>query len=180
MNLTVPLYISLAICLAGIVFKVIRWHSRCIGTVAAEYSTSQRFLSSIKGILVSLLNPLKLLIIVKTKILDVIFQLRILRESKIRWIMHMLIFAGFILLLFMHALGSVIMERVADEYYSTINPYFFLRNLFGLMVYAGIIIAIVRRIKTRRIFTNSMDVYAIIIVTVIMCSGVALEALKIT
>ena len=180
MNLTVPLYISLAICLAGIVFKIIRWHSLCIGTAAAEYSTSQRLLSSIKGILVSLLNPLKLIVIIKSKILNVIFQLRILKESKMRWIMHMLIFIGFILLLVMHALGSVIMEHVADDYYSTVNPYFFLRNLFGLMVYAGIIIAIVRRIKTRRIFTNCMDIYAIIIVTVIICSGVALEGLKIT
>ena len=180
MPLTVPLCISLAICLSGIIFKIIRWHSRCIGTAAKEYSTFQRLVSSVKGVSASLLNPLKLITITKTKILDVVFQVRIFKESKVRWIMHMLIFTGFILLLIMHALGSIIMEQVADDYYSTVNPYFFLRNLFGLMVYIGIIIAVVRRIKRRRMLTNSIDVYAIIIVTVIICSGVALEGLKIT
>ena len=180
MNLTVPFYISLAICLAGIVFKVIRWHSRCIGPDAEEYSTSQRLLSSTVGVLATIFNPLKLFIIIRTKILDVVFQLRVLRESRIRWIMHMLIFVAFILLLVMHAFGSVIMERLTDDYCSTVNPYFFLRNLLGLMVYAGIIAAVVRRIKKRHIFTNYMDVYAIILATAIICSGVALEGLKIT
>ena len=57
----------------------------------------------------------------------------------------------------------------------------FLRNLFGLMVFVGIAIAIYRRVKyrTMRRTTAGMDKYVIILLAIVMVSGVFLEASKI-
>ncbi|MGD9005896.1 MAG: 4Fe-4S dicluster domain-containing protein, partial [Desulfobacterales bacterium] len=98
------------------------------------------------------------------------------------WLAHMLIFYGFMLLLLMHALESVISEAIFEEYYSTVNPFFFLRDFFGTMVIAGVILAAVRRYlaKPRRMRSGGMDHYAIMIVAAIMLSGIALVGLKIT
>jgi heterodisulfide reductase subunit C/nitrate reductase gamma subunit len=82
----------------------------------------------------------------------------------------------------MHALDSFITTSLFKEYYSTLNPFLFLRDFFGIMVLAGLMIAVYRRfiLKVPRLKSNSMDLYAIIILAVIMFSGVLLEGAKIT
>jgi heterodisulfide reductase subunit C len=87
-----------------------------------------------------------------------------------------------VLLVFMHALESFISEPLFADYYSTVNPFMFLRDLFGFMVILGIAIAVFRRfiLKVHRLSTNVMDYYAIAIVAVILVSGVFLEGLQIT
>jgi len=96
--------------------------------------------------------------------------------------MHMLIYAGFMLLLLMHALEKIITESVFAEYYSTLNPFFFLRDFFGAMVFLGLGIAVYRRVilKVPRLKTDAMDIYTIVILAVIMVSGFLLEGTKIT
>jgi len=94
----------------------------------------------------------------------------------------MLIFYGFMLLLLMHALDSVITAAWFDDYYATVNPFFFLRDLFGAMVLVGVALAVFRRYlsKTPRLRTGGRDHYAIIILAVIMLSGIGLIGLKTT
>jgi heterodisulfide reductase subunit C len=94
--------------------------------------------------------------------------------------MHILIYSGFTLLLLMHALDKLITVKLFDSYYPTINPFMFLRDFFGILVIIGIIIALYRRfiLKLPRLKTNAMDLYAIIIVAVIILSGICLEATK--
>jgi heterodisulfide reductase subunit C/nitrate reductase gamma subunit len=94
--------------------------------------------------------------------------------------MHIFIYGGFMLLLLMHALDKTITIAIWKNYYSTINPFMFLRDLFGALVIVGVIIAIYRRfiLKVPRMFTNAMDIYTILIVAVIMLSGIFLEATK--
>jgi len=123
----------------------------------------------------------KILTLVRVFVLDVVLQIRVLREDFLRWLMHMCIWGGFMLLLLMHALESLITSRLFPNYYSTINPFMFLRDLFGAMVILGILIAVYRRfiLKVPRLITNAMDHYAIVIVAVIMISGVILEGAKI-
>jgi heterodisulfide reductase subunit C len=122
------------------------------------------------------------LLLIKAFILDVVFQRRALKEDFLRWIMHMLLYGGFMLLLLMHALENFISAKLFSDYHSTVNPYMFLRDLFGFMVLVGIGIAIFRRliIKVPRLKTSGMDVYAILIVVVIIFSGISLEGVKIT
>ncbi len=94
--------------------------------------------------------------------------------------MHLCIYGGFMLLLLMHALDKYITVALFNNYYPTINPFMFLRNLFGVFVILGVAIAIYRRfiLKVPRLITNAMDIYTIIIVAVIMLSGIFLEATK--
>jgi heterodisulfide reductase subunit C len=82
----------------------------------------------------------------------------------------------------MHALDKFITTPLFTDYYSTINPFLFLRNMFAAMVITGIILAVYRRffVKTPRLFTNAMDKYTIVILAVIMISGMLLEGVKIT
>ena len=169
------LYASLIIFFLGLIYKISRWFSRRIGVLADDVTTRDRVLSAVKGIL-SIIFSKKILILLRVFILDVILQMRILRENFLRWLMHMFIYAGFMLLLLMHALGALISENIFTDYYSTINPFFFLRNFFGVMVIFGLGIAVYRRLilKVPRLSTNAMDRYAIIILSVVMISGVFL------
>ena len=179
MFLKVSLYISLVIFLIALIYKVSTWFRYKIGIGAEEISTSTRFFSAIKGIL-STLFSVKILTLLKVFVLDVLLQFRILREDFLRWVMHIFIYGGFMLLLLMHALDKTITIAIWKNYYSTINPFMFLRDLFGALVIVGVIIAIYRRfiLKVPRMFTNAMDIYTILIVAIIMLSGIFLEASK--
>ena len=119
--------------------------------------------------------------LIKVLILDVILQRRILKEDALRWVMHMLIFVGFMLLLFIHGFESWTSTHLFEDYSSTAHPFLFLRNLFGLMVFAGVAIAVYRRriLKIPRLYSNAMDRYAIMIVAGIMLTGFFLEGAKI-
>jgi len=181
MVFSVLLYVSLVIFILGLIYKVSTWFSRKVGISARDIKTSERVVSAVKGI-TGVLFSSKILVLIRVFILDGILQLRILREDGLRWLMHILIYGGFMLLLLMHALDSVFTSSVFSDYYSTVNPFFFLRDLFGVMVVAGILIAVYRRfvMKVPRPKTNAMDYYAIIILGAIMVSGVLLEGVKIT
>ncbi len=173
-------YTSLAVFLFGLIYKITRWFTKNIGILGKNINNFQRVLSAVTGIIGVICSP-KILTLLKAFLLDVLLQRRILKEDLARWLAHMLIFYGFILLLLMHALQSVVSEGLFSDYYPTVNPFFFLRDFFGAMVLAGVILAALRRyiFRPRRLRTNRMDHYAIAIVAVIMLSGIALEGLKI-
>jgi len=175
------LYLSLAISVLGLIYKISTWFSRKIGIGAKDFTTSERVSAAVKGI-TGVIFSAKILTLIKVFILDVVLQARIFKEDFTRWLMHMLIFGGFMLLLLMHALEKHISEAIFAEYYSTLNPFFFFRDVFGLMVLIGVGIAICRRfvLKVPRLRTKGVDHYAIIILAVIMLSGLFLEATKIT
>lgn len=177
----IALYVSLAIFGIGMIYKISNWFRRSIGINPSDITISKRVSAAVKGILGTVFSG-KIFILIKVFFVDVILQVRILREDFLRWLMHMLIYGGFMLLLLMHALDGFITEALFSEYASTLNPFMFLRDLFGFMVIVGIGIAIYRRIvmKVPRLKTNPMDSYAIIILAIIMLSGIFLEATKIT
>jgi heterodisulfide reductase subunit C len=175
------LYLSLTIFFIGLVYRVWTWFRIRIGPEAADFSVSDRAAASVKAIFATLFSS-RFFVILKVLVVDVILQIRFLREDFLRWFMHMLIFIGFMLLLLMHALDNFISEPLFTDYYSTINPFMFLRNFFGAMVVLGVAIAVYRRVtlKGLRIITKATDIYAISILAVIMISGVFLEGAKIS
>ncbi len=177
----ITLYVCLVISGIGFIYKIFTWFHRGIGIKAANITTSARILSAVKGILKTVFSA-RILTLIKVFILDVLFQARILREDFLRWLMHMFIFWGFMLLLLMHAMDGIITQPLFPEYASTLNPFMFLRDCFGFLIIIGIGIAIYRRfiLKVPRLKTNGMDHYAIIILAIIMISGIFLEGLKIT
>ena len=172
---------SLIIFFLGLIYKFSNWFIKNFGDAGPTFSPSQRLKSAVKG-MVGVFFSAKLLMVLKAILFDVLLQSRVFKEDVTRWLAHMLIFYGFMLLLLMHALESVITEALFSDYYSTLNPFFFLRDLFGAMVLVGVVIAVFRRyiLKKQRLRTGLPDHYAIVILAVIMFSGIGLEGLKIS
>jgi len=176
----ISLYISLAIFIIGLIYKICRWLSRKTTLEAKDIPASKRLSSAIKGIVVTIFS-LKILTLIKVFFLDIIIQRKVLQEDSFRWLTHIFIYVAFILLLLMHALDKFITSALFSSYSATLNPFLFLRDLFGALVIIGICMAIYRRfiLKPTRIKTNPMDTYAIIILAIIMLSGILLEGAKI-
>ncbi len=180
MFFTVTLYISLIIFGLGLIYKISTWFRYKVGEQARVITTAERVSATLKGFVLVLFSP-KLLTLLKVFVLDVLFQIRIIRENPLRWFMHMCIYGGFMLLLLMHALDRFIAAPLFPDYAATLNPFLFLRNLFFVVVIVGLAISLYRRfvLKVSRLSTDVMDHYAIIILAVIMVSGISLEGTKI-
>ena len=180
MFFTVTLYTSLIIFGLGLIYKISTWFRYKVGEQAREITPAQRASAAFKGI-ISTLFSLKILTLLKVFILDVLLQVRILRENPLRWVMHMCIYGGFMLLLLLHALDKFITAPLFPDYAATLNPFLFLRNLFFALVIVGLALSLYRRfvLKVSRLRSDVMDHYAIIILAIIMISGVLLEGTKI-
>jgi len=172
-------YFSLCIFVLGAVWKISTWFTRAVGPASREIPPVERVLAALRGLIGTLFSR-KIGAALWVFLVDALLQRRILKENALRWIMHMCIFAGFMLLLFMHALDEQITMWLFDDYSATANPYFFLRNLFGILVLAGLVVAVMRRfvLKVPRLHTRGADVFAIAILAVIMMSGFFLEGAK--
>ncbi len=171
---------SLGICSAGILFKVLRWFVVRSGPSNERKSAPGGFLAFFKGFFGAIFS-LKLVYALKAVFVDSLLQARVLRVNPVRWIMHFLIFAGFIALVLFHAMDELVTLKLDPGYQSTNDPYFFLRNLFGAMVLAGILVAVARRIARRGAFlrTRAADAIALTAVAVIILSGFFLDSAKI-
>ncbi len=174
------LHVSLALCAAGLAYKVWGWLSAKVGPEGAEFSPAARALWALRGV-VGLLLGARAFKFVWALIVDGLLQRRVLRASAYRWVMHMCIFVGFVLLTLLHAMGPIVSNALFGDYQATLNPFLFLRNLFGLMVLLGVGMAIWRRLRAPgvRATNRGVDVLAIVVVALIIFSGFALEALKI-
>lgn len=181
MFFTVALYSSLAVFSAGVLFKVSTWFRYRLNRSRDDGSLLPRLSDAAKGVCTTVFS-VKILIVLKVFFLDVLLQRRILSQDPLRWLMHMLIFVGFMMLLLMHGLDKILTAPLFPNYYPTLNPFLFLRDFFGVMVFAGLGIAVYRRffLKLPRFASDAVDVYAIAILAVVMISGFLLEATKMT
>lgn len=177
------LWAAIIIFCIGLIHKIDTWFILNVGTGDRTTSMTSRFAAGAKGILKTIFS-IKIFAVIKVLVVDVLFQVRILKDSKDpwAWIMHLFIFVGFILLLLFHALDSYVTAAINPDFQATLNPNLFLRNFFGFLVLIGLVLAVVRRAVLMRgqIKTTGMDVYAIVILAVIIGSGFLLEGLKIT
>lgn len=181
MNFNILLTLAVLICLVGLALRLYAWFSQGIQPPAPSISPSQRFGQAGKAIFSTLLSA-NLITLIKSTFTDLLYQQRVIQKSALRWAAHSLIFFGFILLLLMHAMESVISANLFSNYVSTLNPYLFLRNFFGLMVLAGIGLAVYRRVvlKPKRLKSYASDWAALILVGGIILSGMLLEGAQIS
>lgn len=181
MNFKILMALAALICLAGILLRLNTWFSQSIHPSGPTIPTGQRLSTGIKAVISTLLSA-KLFTLIQSAFADLLLQRRIIVKSGLRWSAHTLIFFGFILLLFMHGFESLISENLFSNYYPTLNPYLFLRNLFGVMVLAGVALAVYRRVtlKPKRLQSNSSDWIALVLVGGIMLSGMLLEGARIS
>ena len=172
------LIIALLIFTLGLIFRLRYWL-----TADPVYPNppGNRVRAALKGTLGAIFSS-RLPALLKSLIFDVLLQVKTLRQSPYRWIMHMLIWLGFTLLLLMHALDGIITQNIFSDYYPTLNPFLALRDVFGLMVIVGVVMAVARRryAKQPRLKSTGQDRIILILLAVIIFSGFLLTGLKIT
>jgi len=173
------LFGSLGIFLLGTAWKVFTWFSPGIGPGSRGIPRSRRVRAALLGAARTVFSR-NILTVFRVVLVDGLLQWRILKEDRLRWVMHFSIFAGFTLLLLMHALDGLITANLFESYYSTVNPWFFLRDLAGVLVLAGLALAVLRRTvwKVPRLRTRAPDVIALVFLALIVVSGFLLEGAK--
>ena len=161
------LMLALAICIIGSLYRIVRWGGD--GSTDAESRTDNSSWLLVAGRTA------------KVAVSEVVGLSRSLRTSPLRWIAHCLVFFGFMGLLLFHALDDTITVSFFPAYESTLDPWQFLRNLFGLMTLVGLGIMIYRRAASNRLrqISQFQDWAAILLVGCIILSGFLLEASKI-
>jgi heterodisulfide reductase subunit C len=175
----VSLHMALVVCACGLLYKMATWFRYRLDS-EHEHTPVQRVGAFVKGCLATVLSR-RLITLVKVALLDVLLQVRTLRQSRIRWIMHICLMYGFLALLLLHALESYISENLFADYYSTVNPFLLIRNLAFGMVMVGLILAVCRRSfkPPPRLVTSRADRFMLIVLAVVMLSGLSLEGSKI-
>ncbi len=174
------LYAALVLCAAGILAKMVRWVVPRAGLRPISPPSGSQTKEPSRFVPASILLGAGR--VIRTFVVDILFQGHLLLEgSPRRWAMHFCIFAGFTGLIVMHALEGFISEPFFPDYQPTLNPYRLLRNLFGALALGGLLIAWYRRIFLRDIrgTTTFEDVFTLGLLSVILVSGFAHEALKI-
>jgi heterodisulfide reductase subunit C/nitrate reductase gamma subunit len=176
----ISLYLALIVFGFGLGYKVLRWFQCRIGDQGQGISTGKRFSLALKGVFSTVFSR-KWSLLVKIWVLEVLFQKQISREGFSRWLMHACIAYGFLFLLLMHALDRYVSQKLFSGYVATLNPFLFLRNFFGAVLLVGLIIAVYRRLFNRvmRQTTRGIDLYALVVLSLIVLSGIFLEASKI-
>ena len=174
----IVLYVALGVFGIGLIYKISGWFRFSIGIHTQGVEASSRIMAALKGFSAVIFSQ-KIVTLIRVSIFDVLLQIRILKEDTLRWLMHMLIFAGFMFLFFTHALDKIITTTLFDRYYLALNPFLIVS---GLMVMSGLAISIYRRfiLKVPRLKTHAMDYYAIMILAIIILSGIILESTKLT
>jgi nitrate reductase gamma subunit len=121
---------------------------------------------------------------------NVIFQKQIFRQSRVRWIMHMLIFGGFMGLLIHTTFLFFCSHFLSPE--STFVLFFYKGNgklildfwgdLFGLFMILGVVIAFSRRIilKSEQLDTMYSDILDLLFLFVIGITGFFCEGVRIS
>lgn len=178
----IALWVALVLLGVGAVHRIDAWFLSEVGTGERGIPVSRRLAAATIGGIRTVFGP-RILSVLRVVLIDVLFQGRILRDRKdpLAWVMHVCIFWGFLLLLLFHALGSVFARAVDPHYLPTLNPFLFLRNLFGAFLILGLVLAVVRRVVRRhQLRTTTSDVVVIVVLGCIALSGVLLESLKIT
>jgi heterodisulfide reductase subunit C len=157
-----------------------RWFYVTVGPEANMTTARQRMGGTLAALSKTLFSR-KLWVLIKAMILNVLLQRQIARQNIGRWIMHMGLLYGVGLLIVTHALDDHIMPWLVTDYASTLNPFMWMRNLLGLLMFIGLTIAIVRRhrIEMLKRFNSWTDRLTIFLLMAIFLSGITLEATQI-
>jgi heterodisulfide reductase subunit C len=180
MAYALAVYLALITFVLGLAYKVSTWFRYRIGADADRISAATRVAAAARGVILTLFSR-KVFTLFRVFVLDILLQVRVFREDRLRWAMHFPIVLGFMGLLLLHALDRYVSAALFPDYQSTLNPFLILRDLFALLVILGLGVAVYRRwiLKVPRSFTHVQDAYAIAILGVIMLSGILLHASKI-
>lgn len=175
------LYLALAVCVAGLIYKICSWLTVSVNQRDRQYSPGKRASAALAGLGRTIFSR-RIWTMLRALVLDGLLQGRSLHHSVLAWVAHIFLFVGFMGLLLLHAFGEQITASLFSDYYPTLDPWLWLREALGVMVLIGVGLIILRRIFVRglRQTTRTRDRLAIILLAVVLLSGFALQALKIT
>ncbi|MFP4658175.1 MAG: 4Fe-4S dicluster domain-containing protein, partial [Desulfonatronovibrionaceae bacterium] len=178
MFFNITLALSVVIFGAGVIWRAGSWLKKD----PAQVPPSSGRLKTAAAAVFRAVFSRRILAVLKSFAMDVLLQKTSLRQSPFRWVMHMLIWVGFVLLVVFHALDAVTSKNLFPGYYPTVNPYWMLRDILGGLVLLGVLMAAGRRLQpgNPRLKSTSKDWIALILLAVIMLSGFALAGMKIT
>ncbi len=171
MTFKILLYTSLVLLGAGLVYRF------------QAIARKQRFFERDRDTLVKKIFSINC----KGFLLNTLFQIKLFRGGKIRWLAHFLVISGFIYLVVVHALDDVTYVMF-PEYQPTIDPFRFLRNLAGAGVTLGCVLFLFRRLTNSRINQDHSvqekgfrfrGLISIVLILALVLSGFLLEATNI-
>jgi heterodisulfide reductase subunit C/nitrate reductase gamma subunit len=179
-NLT--LHLALAAFIIGLAWRLWTWLSRDLTAASPHAGPLQRLEAAIKGLALSLTSVEGLRRLAGSIFLDGLFQRRVFKESRWRWLAHQGVFWGFVLLILFHALEQHVSEELFLNYYSTLYPFPLLRDILGLAVFLGLLGFAWRRWADPvvRRATRVWDVAILALLVIIILTGFGLKAVKIT
>ncbi|HUJ85606.1 MAG TPA: 4Fe-4S dicluster domain-containing protein [Burkholderiales bacterium] len=131
------LYASLVLCALGLAWRASAWFRLRIGPDARDVAWWQRVAAAFRGAASALFGS-RMPHLLAALLLDVLLLRRLFAREKLRWTGHLLVVVGFTLLLLMHALAPLVSAKLLPGYQATLDPYLFLRDLFGVMILAGV------------------------------------------
>lgn len=177
----IALYASLTLCALGLAWRVSAWFRVRVGPDARDITLSRRVAAAFSGC-ASALASRRVFDVLGAFFLDVLLQRRLFAHEKLRWFGHLLALVGFTLLLLMHALAAVVSVKLFPGYQPALDPYLFLRNLFGTMVLIGVALLLFGRWRRRTGLPRArrrIDAAFVALLAFVLVTGFLLEADKI-
>lgn len=172
------LYASLALCGLGLLWRVSAWFRVRVGPDVRDVTLSQRVAALFRGTASGLFSR-QTLQVLAALLLDVLLLRRLFASEKLRWFGHLLVMLGFTLLLLMHALAPLVSAKLFPGYQPTLDPYLFLRDLFGAMVLVGVALLLFRRRADFPQPRGLVDWAFVTLLLVVVVTGFLFEAYKI-
>ena len=176
------LYASLALSVLGLAWRISKWFRIGIGPDARAVTPPRRVRAALRGA-AALLFSRRVLHVLAAFLVDALLLPRLLAQQKLRWLAHLLVLAGFTLLVLMHALAPLVTARLFAAYEPTLDPYLFLRNLSGAMVLLGTALLVIGRRTARTGLGHArrwQDAAFVALLGVVLVTGFLLEAHKIS
>jgi succinate dehydrogenase/fumarate reductase-like Fe-S protein len=174
------LRVALVVAAAGLVWHVVLWLRRWVGPAGERPSARARLADALRGLggtCASLRGPR----VLAALLVDVFGQRRLFGRDPVRGLAHLAIAVGFTGLLLLHALDEVVTAKLFTGYRATLNPWWWLRDLAGLLVVAGLVGGALRR-RARRAGlprVRRRDPLFVALLAVVLASGFLLAAAKI-
>ncbi len=173
-------YSALGIGLGGIVWRIGRWFMIQIGVETHREPVAAVIGQTLRVVGRTIFSR-RLPGLLRSFVWEVLLQGHVLRQDWRRGVMHLALCYGMLFLVVFHALDDFTSTRLWDAYAPTLNPWRLGRNLGGLLILGGVVIAIGRRRTDpllRRTRTPA-DRLATALLAAMVLSGILLESRQI-
>jgi heterodisulfide reductase subunit C/mono/diheme cytochrome c family protein len=177
----VVLAVSVAVCVAGALWRVSGWLRLGIGPDARDAAPWQRA-RAVLATLAGTLSGGRALRVAGTFVLDALLLRRLFAGQQMRALAHLALVVGFTLLVLLHALAPLVTARIFPAYQPTLEPWLLLRNAFGAAALVGLAVLVTGRVRDRARAGLPRRPFAAAFATllgVVLISGFLLEAHKI-